>query len=88
VILVREATVAQRKKNLGPAIFHFQPTEIEWIEAAALAQWEKAMAQRVGIVPARDEASPSPKKKAKVRRASPKSYFKCGGDDWDGCDAG
>ncbi len=70
----------------GPAILFFQPTEFEWVEPAALAEWEQTVAERVGITPAPEDTSSSRKKAARMRKRSGKSYFKCGGDEWDGCD--
>ena len=73
-------------RSTGPAIFFFQPTDYKWIEPAGLAEWEATMAEKVGIVPVTDGTSSSPARAARRRSDTAKSYFKCGGKDWDGCD--
>ena len=73
-------TRSRPTKNSGPAIFYFQPTAYKWIDDAELSAWEKAMATNVGIAPGKDGST------KKYRRG--KSFFKCGGAGWDGCDSG
>jgi hypothetical protein len=41
-------------KNAIPAVFMFQPTEFEVLESDRLAEWERALAERVGLVPGPD----------------------------------
>jgi len=64
----------QLDKSAIPAVFMFQPTEFETLESDRLAEWERALAERVGLVPGPD-----------VQRMPTKSFCKC--PDWDDCDA-
>ena len=38
-------------KSAIPAVFMFQPTELEVLESDRLEEWERALAERVGLAP-------------------------------------
>jgi hypothetical protein len=79
---------ARPKKNFGPAIFYFQPTAYKWAEASQLREWEEAMAKLVGIAPYPEQDSRFSKRPRRPKMRMGKSFFKCGGAEWDGCDTG
>jgi hypothetical protein len=72
-------------KNV-PAVFRFQPTYYKTVETPEdLALWEQMMVEKVGLkmdFPTKPEGNRTPR----LRRASPKTISKCGGDEWDMCD--